>query len=57
MVAVPADALAAASRGRAYHVDTDDGAIVFSGATSPSDNLVELAPGVGVLVHGVIARG
>ena len=37
--------------------DTDDGSVVFSGDTGPTDNLVELAQGADVLVHEVIARG
>jgi ribonuclease BN (tRNA processing enzyme) len=39
----------------AFRFDTDDGSIVFSGDTGPSDNLVELADGADVLVHEVIA--
>lgn len=39
----------------AYRFDTDDGSVVFSGDTGPSDNLVELAAGADVLVHEVIA--
>lgn len=40
----------------AYRFDTDDGSVVFSGDTGPSDNLVQLAQGADVLVHEVIAR-
>ncbi|MFI7480890.1 MBL fold metallo-hydrolase [Kocuria sp. M1R5S2] len=40
----------------AYRFDTDSGAVTFSGDTSPSDNLVELAHGSDVLVHEVIAE-
>ena len=40
----------------AYRFDTDDGSVVFSGDTGPSDNLVKLAQGADVLVHEVIAR-
>ncbi len=39
-----------------YRFDTDDGSIVFSGDTGPSDNLVALAQGADVLVHEVIDR-
>jgi len=38
----------------AYRFDTDDGSVVFSGDTGPSENLVELARGADVLVHEVI---
>lgn len=40
----------------AYRFDTDDGSVVFSGDTGPSDNLVELAADADVLVHEVIDR-
>jgi ribonuclease BN (tRNA processing enzyme) len=40
----------------AFRFDTDDGSIVFSGDTGPSENLVELAAGADVLVHEVIAE-
>jgi ribonuclease BN (tRNA processing enzyme) len=40
----------------AFRFDTEDGSVAFSGDTSPSENLVELAQGVDVLVHEVIAR-
>ncbi|WP_205856193.1 MBL fold metallo-hydrolase [Phytoactinopolyspora endophytica] len=40
----------------AYRFDTDDGAVVFSGDTGPSENLDELAEGADVLVHEVISR-
>jgi ribonuclease BN (tRNA processing enzyme) len=39
-----------------YRFDSDDGSIVFSGDTCPSDNLVELAHEADVLVHEVIDR-
>lgn len=39
----------------AFRFDTDDGAVVFSGDTAPSENLVELAYGADILVHEVIA--
>jgi ribonuclease BN (tRNA processing enzyme) len=39
----------------AYRFDTEDGSVVFSGDTGPSENLVELATGADVLVHEVIA--
>lgn len=38
----------------AFRFDTDDGSVVFSGDTSPCENLVELATGANVLVHEVI---
>lgn len=38
----------------AYRFDTEDGSVVFSGDTAPSDNLVRLAEGADVLVHEVI---
>jgi ribonuclease BN (tRNA processing enzyme) len=34
--------------------DTDEGAVVFSGDTAPSQNLVRLAKGADILVHEVI---
>lgn len=37
-----------------FRFDTDDGAVVFSGDTGPSQNLVNLARGADVLVHEVI---
>ena len=37
-----------------FRFDTDDGSIVISGDTAPSDNLVELAQGADVLCHEVI---
>jgi ribonuclease BN (tRNA processing enzyme) len=40
----------------AFRFDTVEGSIAFSGDTSPSENLIELAQGVDVLVHEVIAR-
>ncbi|MFG1955224.1 MBL fold metallo-hydrolase [Micromonospora sp. NPDC048830] len=40
----------------AYRFDTDEGSIVFSGDTGPSENLVGLASNVDVLVHEVIAE-
>ncbi len=39
----------------AYRFDTDQGSVVFSGDTSPSENLIELATGATLLVHEVIA--
>ncbi|QYN36957.1 MBL fold metallo-hydrolase [Pseudonocardia sp. DSM 110487] len=39
----------------AFRFESDEGSIVFSGDTSPSENLVELASGADVLVHEVIA--
>ena len=38
----------------AYRFDTDEGAVVFSGDTAPSQNLVRLAKGADILVHEVI---
>ena len=38
----------------AYRFDTDDGAVVFSGDTSPCANLVRLARGAQILVHEAI---
>lgn len=40
----------------AYRFDTDDGSVVFSGDTGPTDNLVRLAQGADVLVHEVISK-
>lgn len=40
-----------------YRFDTDEGSIVFSGDTKPSDNLVRHAQGVDVLVHEVLYPG
>jgi len=40
----------------AYRFDTPAGAVVFSGDTNKSDNLIELAKGASVLVHEVISR-
>lgn len=40
----------------AYRFDTDDGSIVFSGDTGPSQNLVRVASGADVLVHEVITQ-
>ncbi|MGI8780020.1 MAG: MBL fold metallo-hydrolase [Solirubrobacteraceae bacterium] len=40
----------------AFRFDSDDGAVVFSGDTAPSENLVSLARGADVLVHEVIDR-
>ena len=40
----------------AFRFDRDEGSVVFSGDTGPSDNLVELAENVDVLVHEVISR-
>src|SRR5260370_17384627 len=38
----------------AYRFDPDEGAVVFSGDTAPSQNLVSLAKGADILVHEVI---
>jgi ribonuclease BN (tRNA processing enzyme) len=38
----------------AFRFDTDDGSVVFSGDTSPCDNLIRLARNTDVLVHEVI---
>lgn len=40
----------------AFRFDTDDGSVVFSGDTGPSQNLVRLARGADVLVHEVITQ-
>lgn len=40
----------------AFRFDTDDGSVVFSGDSSPCDNLVRLAHNTDVLVHEVIDR-
>ncbi len=40
----------------AFRFETDDGAVVFSGDTGPTPNLVQLADGAVVLVHVVIDR-
>jgi len=40
----------------AYRFDTPDRSIVFSGDTTPCDNLVKLAQGADVLVHEVIHK-
>ncbi|WP_235079476.1 MBL fold metallo-hydrolase [Amycolatopsis orientalis] len=40
----------------AFRFDTDDGSVVFSGDTGPSDNLIELARGADILVHEVMDR-
>ncbi|MGY1839274.1 MULTISPECIES: MBL fold metallo-hydrolase [unclassified Modestobacter] len=40
----------------AYRFDTDDGSVVVSGDTSPSENLVELARDTDLLLHEVISR-
>lgn len=39
----------------AYRFDTDEGSIVFSGDTGPSENLIELATRADILVHEVMA--
>lgn len=39
-----------------FRFDSEDGAIVFSGDTAPSPNLIELAQGADILVHEVIDR-
>ncbi len=38
----------------AYRLDTNDGSVVFSGDTSPNDNLIQMAQGADILVHEVI---
>ncbi len=38
----------------AFRFETDDGAVVFSGDTGPSKNLIRLANGANILVHEVI---
>src|SRR5258708_30122030 len=38
----------------AFRFDTDDGAVVFSGDTAPSQNLIRMAKGANILVHEVI---
>jgi ribonuclease BN (tRNA processing enzyme) len=38
----------------AYRFDTDQGSVVFSGDTGPSENIVTLATGADILVHEVI---
>lgn len=40
----------------AFRFDTDAGSVVFSGDTSPSPNLIQLASGADVLVHEVFDR-
>ena len=40
----------------AYRFDTPDRSIVFSGDTTPCDNLIELSQGADVLVHEVIHK-
>jgi ribonuclease BN (tRNA processing enzyme) len=40
----------------AYRFDTPDRSIVFSGDTTPCDNLVRLAKGADILVHEVLHR-
>ncbi|MFV0457438.1 MAG: MBL fold metallo-hydrolase [Actinomycetales bacterium] len=37
-----------------FRFDTEDGSVVFSGDTGPSENLIELASGADILVHEVI---
>jgi ribonuclease BN (tRNA processing enzyme) len=39
----------------AFRFDTEDGSVVFSGDTGPSENLIRMARGADVLVHEVIA--
>ncbi|WP_197077861.1 MBL fold metallo-hydrolase [Actinobaculum suis] len=41
----------------AYRFDTDEGSVVFSGDTGPSENIVRLAKDADVLVHEVIDPG
>jgi ribonuclease BN (tRNA processing enzyme) len=38
----------------AFRFDTEEGSVVFSGDTSPSENLIRMARGADVLVHEVI---
>jgi len=38
----------------AYRFDTPHGSVVFSGDTTPSDNVVQLAQGADILVHEVV---
>jgi len=38
----------------AFRFDTDHGSITFSGDTSPSDNVIELARGTDLLVHEIM---
>jgi ribonuclease BN (tRNA processing enzyme) len=38
----------------AFRFETDDGVVVFSGDTGPSNNLIKLAEGANILVHEVI---
>jgi len=38
----------------AFRFDTDQGSVVFSGDTSPCDNLIRMARGADILVHEVI---
>lgn len=38
----------------AYRFDTEDGSVVFSGDTAPSENLIKMAQGTDVLIHEVI---
>ncbi len=45
----------AAAPSYAYRVDTGSGSVVFSGDTTMSDALVELATGADVLVHEVVS--
>lgn len=40
-----------------FRFDTEQGSVVFSGDTGPSENLVKLAAGADILVHEVIASG
>lgn len=40
----------------AFRFDTDDGSVVFSGDTSPSENLIRIASGADVLLHEVMSR-
>jgi ribonuclease BN (tRNA processing enzyme) len=39
----------------AFRVDCDEGSVAFSGDTSPSSNLAQLAQGVDLLVHEAIS--
>ncbi|WP_328529190.1 MBL fold metallo-hydrolase [Nocardioides sp. NBC_00368] len=40
----------------AFRFETEDGVVVFSGDTSPSENLIEMARGADILVHEVMDR-
>jgi ribonuclease BN (tRNA processing enzyme) len=40
----------------AFRFETDDGAVVFSGDTGPSNNLITLAEGVNILVEVIVSE-